>query len=161
MNETPITVVGNAVDDAQLSFTPSGVAVANLRIASTARKFNRQTNQFEDGDSLYLGVTCWKGHAENVAETVRRGMRLIVTGHLRQKQYEKRDGTKGSSYEIADAEVAVSLRNATATVTKATSGQGGQRQQQPNGTSSGWGNPTTTGNDPWAAQQQGGQEPPF
>lgn len=160
MQETPITVIGNAVDDPELRFTPGGAAVANLRIASTARKFNRQTNQFEDGDSLYLGVTCWKGHAENVAETVRRGMRLIVTGHLRQKQYEKKDGTRGSSYEIAEAEVAVSLRNATAAVTKATSGQGGQpRRQQPNGTSSGWGGPTTTGNDPWASQ--GGQEPPF
>lgn len=156
MQETPVTVVGNAVDDAQLRFTPSGVAVANLRIASTARKFNRQTNEFEDGDTLYLGVTCWKGHAENVAETVRRGMRLIVTGHLTQRQFERADGTKGSSYEIAEAEVAVSLRSATAVVTKSGGGgQGQPAQQQPAG--GGWGSQSAA--DPWASQ--GGAEPPF
>jgi single-strand DNA-binding protein len=134
VQETPLTVVGNAVDDPTIRFTPSGVAVANFRIAHTDRKFNRQTNSFEDGDSLYLGVVCWKTHAENVAETVRRGMRLVVTGHLRMQTYEKKDGTKGSSYEIAEAEVAVSLRSATAVVTKS-GGSGGQpaAQQQSGG----------------------------
>lgn len=159
MQDTTITVVGNAVDDAELRWTPSGVAVANLRIASTPRKFNRQTNEYEDGEALFLGVTCWKSHAENVAATVTRGMRLIVTGHLVQRQYEKRDGTKGSSYEIAEAEVAVSLRSATAQVTKTSGGNsgGGQRSAPAQQQGGGWGQ--QPGSDPWATQGQ--QEPPF
>lgn len=159
MNNTPITVVGHAVDDAELRFTPGGAAVANLRIASTDRKFNRQTNEFEDAGTLFLGVTVWREAAEHVAETVKRGMRLVVVGSLTQRQYEKRDGTKGSSYEIADAEVAVSLRSATATVTK-TNANGGQgnRQQPAQQTGSGWGQQTQQA-DPWASQ--GGSEPGF
>lgn len=145
MQDTVITVTGNAVDDAQLRFTPSGVAVANFRIASTPRRFNRQTNEFEDGEALFLGVSCWKQTAENVAETVRRGMRLIVTGNLTQRQYEAKDGTRRSSYEISDAEVAVSLRSATAQVTK-TSSNTRQQQQRPTGNA--WGQQQQT--DPWA-----------
>jgi single-strand DNA-binding protein len=146
MQDTNITVVGNAVDDAQLRFTPGGAAVANFRIASTPRRFNRQTNEWEDQDALFLTVTCWKQHAENVAETVKRGMRLVVTGNLVQRQFERNDGTKGSSYEIAEAEVAVSLRSATAVVTKVTA-QGQPAQQQSTG--GGWGQQPAT--DPWAS----------
>lgn len=164
MNETLITVVGNAVDDAQLSFTPSGVAVANLRIASTPRRYNKQTNAWEDGEALFLGVTCWKQHAENVAETVRRGMRLIVMGQLTQRTYEKKDGTRGSSYEIANAEIAVSLLHATAQVAKTTAGgSNGQQQRPTQQQGGGWGTATgattATGNDPWATQ--GSDQAPF
>lgn len=155
MQDTTITVVGNAVDDAQLRFTPGGAAVANFRIASTPRRFNRQTNEWEDQDALFLTVTCWKQHAENVAETVKRGMRLVVTGNLVQRQYEKRDGTKGSSYEIAEAEVAVSLRSATAVVTKS-GGSGGQPAAQQQSAGGGWGQQAAA--DPWA---QGNQSAPF
>lgn len=169
MNDTTITLCGNAVDDAELRFTPSGAAVANVRVASTPRRFNKQTNEWEDGEPLFLGVTCWKQHAENVAETVRRGMRLIVTGRLTQRQYEAKDGTKRSSYEIADAEIAVSLLHATAAITKTTGqgqGQGGQRGQQqrpPQQNGGGWGTATgATGGDPWATSgQQARDEPPF
>lgn len=157
MQDTLITVVGNAVDDAELRFTPSGVAVANFRIASTPRKLNRQTNEWEDQDALFLTVTCWKQHAENVAETVRRGMRLVVTGHLIQRQYEAKDGSKRSSYEIAEAEVAVSLRSATAVVTKSGAGTGGQPAAQQQG--GGWGGQAQT--DPWAQQQGGNDRAPF
>lgn len=148
MQDTQVTVVGNAVEDASLRFTPAGAAVANFRIASTPRRYNKQTNQWEDQDALFLGVTVWRQAAENVAETVKRGMRLVVTGNLVQRQFERSDGTKGSSYEIAEAEVAVSLRSATAVVTK-TSGTGGQpAQQQSSG--GGWGSQPQQ--DPWASQ---------
>jgi single-strand DNA-binding protein len=156
MQDTNITVVGNAVDDAQLRFTPGGAAVANFRIASTPRRFNRQTNEWEDQDALFLTVTCWKQHAENVAETVKRGMRLVVTGNLVQRQFERNDGTKGSSYEIAEAEVAVSLRSATAVVTKVTA-QGQPAQQQSTG--GGWGQQPAT--DPWASQGGSNDRAPF
>jgi single-strand DNA-binding protein len=156
MQDTNITVVGNAVDDAQLRFAPGGAAVANFRIASTPRRFNRQTNEWEDQDALFLTVTCWKQHAENVAETVKRGMRLVVTGNLVQRQFERNDGTKGSSYEIAEAEVAVSLRSATAVVTKVTA-QGQPAQQQSTG--GGWGQQPAT--DPWASQGGSNDRAPF
>lgn len=156
MTTTVITVTGNAVDDAQLSFTPSGVAVANLRIASTPRHLNRQTNTWEDSDPLFLGVTCWKQHAENVAETVRRGMRLIVTGQLIQRTYEKKDGTRGSSYEIANAEIAVSLLHATAQVAKTTGGGQGGQQRPARQQGGGWGGQQQA--DPWASQ--GGNDSP-
>lgn len=165
MNETPITIVGNAVEDASLRFTPSGAAVANLRVASNPRKFNRQTNEFEDGEPLFLAVSCWRQHAENVAETVKRGDRVIVTGHLVQKQFEAKDGGKRSSYEIADAEIGISLLRATANVTRnapsGNGGQGGQQRPAQQQSGGGWGTATgaTTATDPWATQGQA--EPPF
>ena len=91
-NETPITVVGNLVADPELRFTPSGAAVANFRIASTPRSFNRETNQFEDGEALFLTCNCWRQMAENVAESLTKGMRVIVQGRLRQRSYQTRDG---------------------------------------------------------------------
>lgn len=156
--KTPITVCGNAVDDPELRFLPSGVPVANLRIASTSRKFNKDTQAWEDDSTLFLKVSVWREQAENVAETVKRGMRLVITGNLTQKQFEKKDGSKGSSYEIEDAEVAVSLSRATAVVTK-TTGQGGQRQQP---AQSGYGQQQPA-HDPWntSVPQQRQDEPPF
>lgn len=145
--ETAITMIGNVVNDVELRFTPSGAAVANFRIASTPRKFNRQTNEWEDGDPLFLGVAVWRQQAEHVAESIRKGMRVIVVGRLTQRQYEDRDGQKRSSYDIQADEVAPSLLRATATVQKAT----GNGQQ---GAQGGWnGQQGGHSDNPWATQQ--------
>lgn len=155
--ETTFTMTGNVVNDPELRFTPSGAAVANFRVASTPRKFNRQTNQFEDGEPLFLGVAVWRQQAESVAESITRGMRVIVVGRLTQRQYEDREGKTRSSYEIQADEVAPSLLRATAVVTKATSNPQGapQQHQQPQG----YGYDQQPAADPWATQQR--DEPPF
>lgn len=126
--ETVITVVGNLVDDPELRFTPSGAAVAKFRVASTPRTFDRQTNEWKDGESLFLTCSVWRQAAENVAESLQRGMRVIVQGRLKQRSYEDREGVKRTVYELDVEEVGASLKNATAKVTKTTgrSGQGGQ-----------------------------------
>ncbi|WP_424862124.1 single-stranded DNA-binding protein [Streptomyces sp. MMS24-I29] len=151
--ETVITVVGNLVDDPELKFTPTGAAVAKFRIASTPRTFDRQTNEWKDGDALFLTCSVWRQAAENAAESLQRGMRVIVQGRLKQRSYEDREGIKRTVYELDVEEVGPSLKNATATVTKANGQQ--QRQQSSNG---GYGAQQPT-NDPWAQQNQ--QEPPF
>ena len=114
--ETQITVVGNLVADPELRFTASNVAVANFRIASTPRRFNRQTNQWEDGEALYLTCNVWRQVAENVANTLTKGMRVIVTGRLRQRSYDTREGERRSVMEIEVDEVGPSLQYATAQV---------------------------------------------
>ncbi|MEU9142449.1 single-stranded DNA-binding protein [Streptomyces sp. NPDC060020] len=173
--ETVITVVGNLVDDPELRFTPSGAAVAKFRVASTPRTFDRQTNEWKDGESLFLTCSVWRQAAENVAESLQRGMRVIVQGRLRQRSYEDREGVKRTVYELDVEEVGPSLKNATAKVAK-TTGRGGQGgygggggQQQGGG--GGWGGAPSGGapqgggapsDDPWASsapaggQQQGG-----
>ena len=118
MNETPLTVTGNLVDDPELRFTPSGVAVARFRIASTPRYRDNATGEWKDGDTLFLTCQVWRQAAENVAETLRRGMRAIVTGRLRQRSYETKEGEKRTVYELQVDEAGPSLRNATAQVTK-------------------------------------------
>ncbi|POX40958.1 single-stranded DNA-binding protein [Streptomyces sp. Ru73] len=123
--ETVITVVGNLVDDPELRFTPSGAAVAKFRVASTPRTFDRQTNEWKDGESLFLTCSVWRQAAENVAESLTRGTRVIVQGRLKQRSYEDREGVKRTVYELDVDEVGASLRNATAKVTK-TSGRGAQ-----------------------------------
>ncbi|MFC8199923.1 single-stranded DNA-binding protein [Streptomyces sp. NPDC057298] len=129
--DTPITMTGNVVADPELRFTPSGAAVCNFRVASTPRKFNRQTNEFEDGEPLFLGVAVWRQQAEHVAESIQRGMRVIIVGRLTQSQYEANDGSKRSSYEIQADEVAPSLLRATAVVSKANGNvQGAQQPAQ-------------------------------
>ncbi|MET9569115.1 single-stranded DNA-binding protein [Streptomyces virginiae] len=172
--ETVITVVGNLVDDPELRFTPSGAAVAKFRVASTPRTFDRQTNEWKDGESLFLTCSVWRQAAENVAESLQRGMRVIVQGRLRQRSYEDREGVKRTVYELDVEEVGPSLKNATAKVTKTTGrggqgGYGGGGQQQGGG--GGWGGAPSGGgqqgggapsDDPWASsapaggQQQGG-----
>ncbi|MFD6299985.1 single-stranded DNA-binding protein [Streptomyces sp. NPDC060235] len=129
--ETVITVVGNLVDDPELRFTPSGAAVAKFRVASTPRTFDRQTNEWKDGESLFLTCSVWRQAAENVAESLQRGMRVIVQGRLKQRSYDDREGVKRTVYELDVEEVGASLKNATAKVTKTTgrSGQGGQGGQ--------------------------------
>ncbi|WP_411145302.1 single-stranded DNA-binding protein [Streptomyces sp. x-80] len=151
--ETPITVVGNVVADPELRFTPSGAAVANFRIASTPRTFDRVTNEWKDGDTLFLSVSVWRQQAENVAESIKRGDRVIVVGRLTQRQYEDREGKTRSSYEIQADEVAPSLLRAAAVVTKANGSSGAQQpQERP------YSQPQT---DPWSSQTFSDQPPPF
>ncbi|MBA3309499.1 MAG: single-stranded DNA-binding protein [Nocardioidaceae bacterium] len=154
--ETTITIIGNLVDDPDLRFTPSGAAVANFRIASTPRTFDRQNNEWRDGETLFMTCSVWRQAAENAAESLQRGMRVIVTGRLKSRSFETREGEKRTVFEIDVDEVGPSLRSATAKVTKASrsggSGSGGD--------SGGGGNSATT-NDPWAsapAGQGGGQQ---
>ncbi len=127
--ETIITVVGNLTDDPELKFTPSGAPVANFTVASTPRTFDKQTNEWKDGDALFLRCAAWRQLAENVAESLTKGQRVIVTGALRVRQFERQDGSKGTSVEMNVDEVGPSLRYATAKVTKVsrsnTSGGGG------------------------------------
>ncbi|MFD5765996.1 single-stranded DNA-binding protein [Streptomyces sp. NPDC127049] len=157
--ETVITVVGNLVDDPELRFTPSGAAVAKFRVASTPRTFDRQTNEWKDGESLFLTCSVWRQAAENVAESLQRGMRVVVQGRLKQRSYEDNQGVKRTVFELDVEEVGPSLRNATAKVTK-TTGRGGQGGgggfgggggQQGGG---GWG-----GNSGGGGQQGGGGAP--
>ena len=179
--ETTITVVGNLVDDPELRFTPSGAPVANFRIASTPRTFDRATNEWKDGDTLFLSCAVWRQAAENVAESLQRGMRVIVQGRLKSRQYETKEGEKRTVFEIDVEEVGPALKNATAKVTKTTNNggnngygqQGGGQQQggytqpqggQPQGGGDAWGAPQTAGataggDNPWAPQ--GNDEPPF
>ncbi|KRF37608.1 single-stranded DNA-binding protein [Nocardioides sp. Soil805] len=151
--ETVITVVGNLVDDPELRFTPSGAAVANFRIASTPRTFDRQSNEWKDGDALFLSCSVWRQAAENVAESLQRGMRVVVQGRLKSRQYETREGEKRTVFEIEVEEVGPSLKYATAKISKTTrSGSGG------GGGFGGGGASSSGGDDPWAtpAPQGGG-----
>jgi single-strand DNA-binding protein len=160
--ETVITVVGNLVDDPELRFTPSGAAVANFRIASTPRTFDKQSNEWKDGDALFLTCSVWRQAAENVAESLQRGMRVVVQGRLKSRQYETREGEKRTVFEIDVEEVGPSLKYATAKVTRTTrSGGGGGFSGGGGGAQGGGGQ---GGDDPWstpAPQQsapQGGQQ---
>src|SRR5215472_7976048 len=169
--DTTITIIGNLVNDPELRYTPTGQAVATFRVASTPRFLDRATNEWKDGDSLFLSCNVWRQAAENVAESLQRGMRVIVSGRLRQRSYETKEGEKRTVYEIEVDEVGPSLRNASAKVTKSSrstggsgfgggpSGGGGQ-----SGYGGGGGRPA---DDPWASDAGGGggdgysDEPPF
>ncbi|MEV4425635.1 single-stranded DNA-binding protein [Streptomyces sp. NPDC049602] len=155
--ETVITVVGNLVDDPELRFTPSGAAVAKFRIASTPRTFDRQTNEWKDGESLFLTCSVWRQAAENVAESLQRGMRVVVQGRLKQRSYEDREGVKRTVYELDVEEVGPSLKNATAKVTK-TTGRGGQGGYGGGGQQAGGGGGSWGGNS-GGSQQGGGGAP--
>ncbi|MEU8246356.1 single-stranded DNA-binding protein [Nonomuraea sp. NPDC048916] len=123
--DTVITIVGNLVDDPELRFTPTGQAVARFRIASTPRFMDRQTNEWKDGESLFLTCNVWRQAAENAAESLQRGMRVIVQGRLKQRSYETKEGEKRTVYEVEVDEVGPSLRNATAKVNRTTRQGGG------------------------------------
>ncbi|WP_432008896.1 single-stranded DNA-binding protein [Streptomyces bacillaris] len=129
--ETTITIIGNLVDDVELRFTPAGAAVAKFRVASTPRVFNRTTNEWEDGEGLFLTCSVWRQQAENAAETLKRGMRVIVQGRLKQRSYEDREQVKRTVYEIDVEEVGPSLLRASAEVTKNPSSGGGQAPADP------------------------------
>ncbi len=160
--DTQITVVGNLVDDPELRFTPSGAAVANFRIASTPRTFDRQTNEWKDGEALFLSCAVWRQAAENVAESLQKGMRVVVQGNLRSRQYETREGEKRTVFEIQVDEVGPSLKYATAKVTRTQRSGGSSYGGQPGGQQGG-GQAGPSDNDPWAtpqasAPQGGGQQ---
>jgi single-strand DNA-binding protein len=164
--DTQITVVGNLVNDPELRFTPAGQPVATFRVASTPRFMDRTTNEWKDGDSLFLTCNVWRQAAENVAESLQRGMRVIVSGRLKQRSYETKEGEKRTVYEIEVDDVGPSLRNASAKVNKvarsgAMGGGGGYGAQQGGG-----GRPAGGGQDadPWAGDAPSGgysDEPPF
>ena len=122
--DTPITVVGNLVADPELRFTASGQPVATFRVASTPRIRDNATNEWKDGDSLFLTCNVWRQAAENVAESLQRGMRVIVTGRLKQRNYETKEGEKRTVYEVEVDDVGPSLRNASAKVNRASRGGG-------------------------------------
>jgi len=146
--DTNITIIGNLVNEPELRYTPSGQAVATFRVASTPRRMNQQTQQWEDGDSLFLSCNVWRQAAENVAESLQRGMRVIVSGRLKQRSYETKDGEKRTVYEIEVDEVGPSLRNASAKVSRTSRSSA----------------PAAPRDDPWAAGPPGdgfSDEPPF
>jgi len=152
--ETVITVIGNLTADPELRFTPSGAAVANFTIASTPRTFDRQTGEWRDGDALFLRCSIWRQAAENVAESLTRGMRVMVSGRLRQRSYEK-DGQQRTVIELEVDEIGPSLRYATAKVTKVSRDSAGVPRR---------GGPA---DDPWGSAPPPGSgpaaddEPPF
>src|ERR1700676_3220491 len=122
--DTQITIAGNLVDDPELRYTPTGQAVANFRVASTPRFLDKATNEWKDGDSLFLSCSVWRQAAENSAESLQRGMRVIVSGRLRQRSYETKEGEKRTVYEVEVDDVGPSLRNASAKVTRSSRGGG-------------------------------------
>lgn len=155
--EPNITVIGNLVDDPELRFTPSGAAVANFRIASTPRTLNRNTNEWEDGEALFVSCAVWRQYAENVAESLQKGMRVIVTGRLRSRSYETREGERRTAFEIDVDEVGPALRYATAKVSRTSGGGGGGQGggQGGGGNRGGYGGPQRSSgpvaDDPWAS----------
>lgn len=123
--ETVITIIGNLTNDPELRFTPSGAAVANFTVASTPRTFDRQSNEWKDGETLFMRCSVWRDAAENVAESLQRGTRVLVSGRLRSRSYETKEGEKRTVVEMEVDEVGPSLRYATAKVNKTSRGGGG------------------------------------
>lgn len=148
--DTQVTIVGNLVADPELRFTPAGQPVANFRIASTPRYYDKATNDWKDGDGLFLTVNVWRQAAENVAESLTKGMGVIVVGRLRQRSYETKEGEKRTVYEVEADAVGPNLRNASAKVTKAARTSGGDPGAY---------NPNASQDDPWASSND--SEPPF
>jgi single-strand DNA-binding protein len=182
--DTPITVVGNLVADPELRFTPAGQPVATFRIASTPRIRDNASNEWKDGDSLFLTCNVWRQAAENVAESLQRGMRVIVTGRLKQRNYETKEGEKRTVYEVEVDDVGPSLRNASAKVNRASRGggeggfgggggnrsggggySGGSQGSSGGGQGSSSGGSSSRNEDPWASDAGAGggysDEPPF
>ena len=169
--DTQITIAGNLVEDPELRFTPAGQPVARFRVASTPRFRDNATGEWKDGDSLFLTCNVWRQAAENVAESLTRGMRVIVSGRLRQRSYETKEGEKRTVYEVEVDDVGPSLRNASAKVNRVArsgggdGGYGGGQRNQGGGGRSGGGQGGSGGADadPWASDTSGGysDEPPF
>lgn len=161
--ETIITVVGNLTSDPELRYTQSGLAVANFTIASTPRTFDRATNDWKDGEALFLRASCWREFAEHVAASLTKGSRVIATGRLKQRSYETKEGEKRTSIELEVDEIGPSLRYATAQVTRAASSRdggayrgGGQVAEEPWAASA----PETSG-DVWNTPGSYSDETPF
>ncbi|NYG06955.1 single-strand DNA-binding protein [Phycicoccus badiiscoriae] len=149
--DTVITVIGNITGDPELRFTPSGAAVANFTVASTPRQFDRQSNEWKDGETLFMRCSVWRDAAENVAESLQRGTRVIVSGRLKSRSYETKEGEKRTVVEMEVDEVGPSLRYATAKVNRTQRGTGGGQ----GGFSGGQGGQQE---DPWATGPSGGQQ---
>ena len=169
-NETPITIIGNVTSDPELRFTPSGAAVTNFTVASTPRRFDKQANEFKDGETLFMRCSVWREQAESVAESITRGTRVVVTGSLIQRNWEdKETGAKRSVMEMQVDEVGPSLKYATAKVTKTERKQGGQQAPSDFAAGGGWGGGTGASGGGWTQGAQGSQgggsngydEPPF
>jgi single-strand DNA-binding protein len=168
--DTQITIAGNLVGDPELRYTQTGQAVASFRVASTPRYRDNATGEWKDGESLFLSCNVWRQAAENAAESLQRGMRVIVTGRLKQRSYETREGEKRTVYEIEVDEVGPSLRNASAKVTRSSrsgggfGGQGGSGGQSGGYSGGGGGGASRPADDPWAAESGDSgmtDEPPF
>jgi single-strand DNA-binding protein len=161
--QTPITIVGNLVADPELRYTPSGAAVTNFRVASTPRRFDSQTNQWVDDEALFLTCNIWRQAAENVANSLTKGDRVIVTGRLRQRSYETREDEKRTVFEVETDEVGKTPRQGGAP--QAPQGGQGGAPSGPSRNQAGPQNPAVTDDDPWAAGAQSsfadGDEPPF
>ncbi|WP_369068312.1 single-stranded DNA-binding protein [Kineococcus terrestris] len=175
--EPTITLVGNLTNDPELRFTPSGAAVANFRVASTPRTFDRQANDWKEGEALFMNCTVWREAAENVAESLTRGMRVVVTGRLQSRTFDTKEGERRTVIEMQVDEVGPSLRYATAKVNKTQRGGGGggfggggqgggfgggQGGSGGQGGGGGWGASSGGGqqqqDDPWATGPSGGSQ---
>ena len=167
--ETIITVVGNLTADPELRFTPSGAAVANFTVASTPRNFDRQTNEWRDGEAMFINCAVWRQAAENAAESLQKGMRVIVQGRLKARSFETREGEKRTVFEIDADEIGPALKYATAKVTKTSGGGGGGYsgggggggysgggQGGQGGGQGGQGGQNRGGDDPWGGGGSGG-----
>lgn len=175
VGEITTTVTGNLTADPELRFTPSGAAVSNFTIANTPRKFDRNSNQWKDQETLYVRCTVWREYAENVAESLAKGAAVVAYGTLKARSYETREGEKRTAWEMEVLEVGPSLRYATANVTKnPKKGGGGGYQDQSQSApaqqgNDGWGNASggssgggaAQGSDPWGTAGGGDDEPPF
>ncbi|WP_308492411.1 single-stranded DNA-binding protein [Microbacterium terrisoli] len=167
--ETIITVVGNLTADPELRYTQSGLPVANFTIASTPRTFDRQANEWKDGEALFLRASVWREFAEHVAGSLTKGSRVIASGRLKQRSYQDREGNNRTSIELEVDEIGPSLRYATAQVTRAaSSGGGAQRQQQVSeepwatpGSSNGGATGGAGGADAWSTPGNYGDDTPF
>jgi single-strand DNA-binding protein len=166
--DTQITIIGNLVDDPQLRYTATGQAVASFRVASTPRFMDRNSNEWKDGESLFMSCSVWRQAAENAAESLQRGMRVIVSGRLKQRSYETKEGEKRTVYEVEVDDVGPSLRNASAKVvrsSRATGGQGGSGGYGSSGSSGGSsGGGSRPNDDPWSSEPADpgfSDEPPF
>ena len=169
--ETVITVVGNLTADPELRYTQNGLPVANFTIASTPRSFDRQANEWKDGEALFLRASVWREFAEHVAGSLTKGSRVIATGRLKQRSYQDREGQNRTAIELEVDEIGPSLRYATAQVTRAASsgnggggfggGGGAPRQQQAQVSDEPWSTPGSAGADAWAAPGSYGDDTPF
>lgn len=164
--ETPITIVGNVVAEPELRFTPAGAAVCNFRVASTPRTYNKQTNQWEDGEAMFLTCNAWKQLGENTAESLAKGMRVIVTGRLKQRSFQTREGEKRTAFEIDVEEVGPSVRYATAQVNRNPRDGGQQSNTQQAPTQQQAQQNAQPADNPWQSQggfsgQGSNDEPPF
>jgi single-strand DNA-binding protein len=150
-----VTIVGNLTNDPELRFTPSGSAVANFTVASSSRVLDKATNEWKDGDTVFMRCSVWRQYAENVAESLTRGTRVIVTGRLKQRSYETQQGEKRTVVELEVDDIGPALRYSTAKVTKVSRGGGGGGF----GGGDSFGGAPAGGDDPWASQPSGGGAP--